>query len=87
MIYLSSGLHHSNESSTALVPEEYRGGSAAVLFLVLLKTLPGRVAGHSGFIDQRPGTIIFLLSGFAANPIHLIHTGGVVFRRCIIEGP
>src|SRR5205085_12513279 len=85
MIYLLMSRYYANVGNTSLLPEEYRLVSAAVLLLVLLKTQPGRVAANSGFIDQSPGAIIFLLSGFAANPIHLIHTGGVVFRCCVVE--
>jgi hypothetical protein len=87
MIYLSRGKCYSNVSNMPILPGEYRGGSAAVLFLVLLQTVTGRVASGSGLIDQSPGTIIFLFSGFAANPIHLVNAGSIVLRRGIIEGP
>jgi hypothetical protein len=87
MVYLSRVKYLCNVTVALLLPEEYRGVSAAVLLLVLLQAQPGRVAGVSGFVDQRPDAIIFLFSGFAAYPIHLIDTGSVVFRGSVIENP
>jgi hypothetical protein len=58
-----------------------------MLCLMLLKTQPGSVAGVSGLVHQRPGTIIFLFSSFAANAIHFINAGRIVFRCRVIENP
>jgi len=56
-----------------------------MLCLMLLQAQPGGVASVSGFVHQRPGTIIFLFGGFAANAIHFINAGRVMFRCRVIE--